>query len=138
MTQSLGGIFTCIRDSIAFKSIIVLDEPSYLFTLIRIKSGVLTVVNCYIPTSRKASHEQIRKIINHKESIICGDINAYSPIFGARYTDARGMIFEELIHDYRLVSLNTGEDTYDTEGSYYPNCLDYIAVFRNKNLMASA
>jgi len=38
--------------------------------------------------------------------IILGDLNAYSTMFGANTTDARGRILEKLMDDHNMVALS--------------------------------
>ena len=56
--------------------------------------------------------EELVKILDHQDAIISGDMNANSPIFGARHSDRRGKIVEDLTHNLNLVVLNTGEGTH--------------------------
>ena len=72
-----------------------------------------------MPTGRSFSREELEKIQSHQDAIICS--NAHSPIFGARRSDRRGKIMEDLTLTMNLVILNTGEDMHlATNGSMSP------------------
>ena len=105
---------TCIREGISFCSSAISEDPECLMTTILLKSRKLQIINFYAPPSRIYSRTDLEKILSHRNSIICGDINAYSPNFGAQYSDARGKIVEDIILTNDLVSLNTGEGTHLT------------------------
>ena len=77
----------------------------------------LTVVNVYHSPSDKIPDDVIndyRKLFNayNHSSIILGDFNAYSTLFGSDSTDDRDRLLKELIEEHNLVVLNTGAGTF--------------------------
>ena len=112
-----GGIATLIRTGISYS---VLNNPSNMEALmvrLKLSTGDLTVVNVYHRSSDKIPDDVIndyRKLFNayNRSSIILGDLNAYSTLFGADSTDDRGRLLEELLEEHNLVVLNTGAGTF--------------------------
>ena len=109
-----GGLMTCIREGISFCSSAISEDPECLMTTILLKSRKLQIINFYAPPRPIYSRTDLEKILSHRNSIICVDINAYSPIFGAQYSDTRGKIVEDIILINDLVTLDTGEGTHHT------------------------
>ena len=105
---------TCIREGISFCSSAISEDPECLMTTILLKSRKLQIINFYASPRRIYSRTDLEKILSHRNSIICGDINAYSPNFAAQYSDTKGKIVEDIILTNDLVSLNTGEGTHLT------------------------
>ena len=76
-----------------------------------------TVVNVYHRPSDKIPDDVIndyRKLFNYYNlsSIILGDFNAYSTLFGADSTEDRGRLLEGVIEEHKLVVLNTGAGAF--------------------------
>ena len=109
---SQGGILTCVRDGLSYSSVIASQAPQCFSTTVIARSRRLKIVNFYAPPGKSFSSEELEKILDHQDAIICGDMNAHSPIFGARHSDRRGKIVEDLTHNLNLVVLNTGEGTH--------------------------
>ena len=108
-----GGIMTRIRESLPYSSSVISENPECLITSIIRGSATMKIVNFYVPPGKIYSSEQLELILNHSsEWLICGDLNARSPMFGSCLSDSRGKIMEELVHKNNLVALNTGMGTH--------------------------
>ena len=81
---------------------------------VKFKSGDITLANVYHAPGTQFDGVEYTRLFQqyHRDSIILGDLNAYSTIFGAARTDARGKVIENLLDDYNMVALNTGAGTY--------------------------
>ncbi|KAG5859129.1 hypothetical protein JTB14_035192 [Gonioctena quinquepunctata] len=73
----------------------------------------ITIYNIYLPDSNWNT-DNIREIVEQLPTpfLIVGDFNSHNPIWGSNKKDARGRNIEEIIDEYNLVILNTGEDTF--------------------------
>ena len=81
----------------------------------------LNIINLYVPPGRSFSRKELEKILSHQDTIIFGDMNAHSPVFGARHSYRKGKIMENLTLTLNLVILNTGGDIHlATNGSVSP------------------
>ena len=73
----------------------------------------MKIVHFYVPPGKVYSSDQLELILSHSsECLICGDLNARSPMFGFCLSDSRGKIVEELGHKNNLVAFNTGMGTH--------------------------
>ena len=103
------GIRTCIGEDLAYSSSAISEDPECLITSIITGSATMKIVNFYVPPGKVYSNDKLQLILNHSsECLICGDLNARSPMFGVCLSDSRGKIVEELEHKNNLVALNTG------------------------------
>ena len=55
--------------------------------------------------------DKLEKLFNEDQSILCGDFNARSPLWGSSNKDARSRILESILEDSDKVVLNTGAPT---------------------------
>ena len=63
--------------------------------------------------------EIMKSIMTTRRSVICGDINAASTLWGATVANARGRQFEQIIDECDITVLNTGQGTYlKRDGTY--------------------
>ena len=109
-----GGLATLVRYGLSY---VRLPDPSSLEALVvrvKLQSGDVTLVNVYHTPGTPCDDEAYRQLFQTycRDAIILGDLNAYSPLFGAARTDARGRLLESLIDDNNMVVLNTGAGTY--------------------------
>ena len=115
-----GGVATLLRDGISFNSQIIehTSFESLLVTIQSRKGANINIVNNYIPpqTDVHSVQTSLHKSFTHTNSIIVGDFNAYSVIFGAETSDKRGQLVENLIDQYGLVALYAGSGTHLTTG----------------------
>ena len=74
----------------------------------------LTVCNIYLPPSLDVNFSDLDHLIQQLPApfVLVGDLNAHSPLWGNVRQDSRGQMIEELLNDYNLYLLNTGEPTY--------------------------
>jgi len=77
-----------------------------------LKGRRLTIVNMYVPPNSEFIAEEYRNLISKPNSLIVGDFNSYSPLWGANKTDQRGKALEDLIEQYNLCILNNGQGTH--------------------------
>ena len=109
-----GGIMTCIRESLAYSSSVISEDPECLITSIITGSATMKIVNFYVPPGKVYPSDQLELILNHSsECLICGDLNARSPMFGPCLSDSRGKIVDFLApKKINLVPLNTEIGTH--------------------------
>ena len=82
--------------------------PSLIFTCL--------LVNVYFPPANVVEPEYrnfLSDICRQYSSVIlCGNFNAHGHLLGSENTDRRGDMLIDVIEDFDLVCLNTGEPTY--------------------------
>lgn len=80
----------------------------------RLGSTLLTVVSSCIPLSATVTKRHIRGIFHGLEApfLDVGDINAHHPLWGSRKTDRRGRIWDNVINEVVICTLNDGSPTF--------------------------
>jgi len=109
-----GGLATLVKSGVSY---IRLPDPTSIEALVirvKLQSGDVTLANVYQAPDKPFDRDGYRSLFETycRDAIILGDLNAYSPIFGATRTDARGRQLETIIDDNNMVVLNTGAGTY--------------------------
>jgi ribonuclease HI/exonuclease III len=109
-----AGILTAVRNGVTY-SMIEIDCPGAQVTQIKLNGGPVHLINLYVQPRTPFPTDAIRKHIERYKDvkfIILGDMNAYSPTWGADYTDTRGRAIDQILNDYNMVSLNPGVGTH--------------------------
>ena len=108
-----GGVAILISESISYS---VLDfggvDAEALGVKITAGDKKLTIVNIYNPPQQRIDPAAYKKLLSEPYSIIVGDFNAYSSLWGGATTDINGLALEDLLEECNLVTLNTGEGTH--------------------------
>ena len=109
-----GGLATFIRTGVPYTRLPNPTLLEILVTRVKLQSGHVTIVNTYHAPNSGLQEDDYRKIFQtfDHDVIVLGDLNAYSALFGARTTDTRGRLIEELVDKFGMVVLNTGIGTY--------------------------
>jgi len=102
-----GGLVTLVKSGLTYARLPNPTSIEAMIIRVKLQSGDVTLVNVYHAPGTPFDNDEY-----HRDSIILGDLNAYSSIFGATRTDARGRVIENLLDDYNMVVLNTGAGTY--------------------------
>ena len=80
---------------------------------ILLKGRRSTIVNMYVPPNSEFIADEYMNLISMPNSLILGDFNSYSPLWGASKTDQSGKALEDLlIKQYNLCILNNGQGTH--------------------------
>ena len=106
-----GGLITLIKDSLNYTEIASPDNIECITVSIRTDNSHVIVCNLYISPDQSVSIDNISKLFNIK-TVIVGDLNSKSTLWGSPNTDQRGLILEKLIDDNNFVVLNNGQPTY--------------------------
>jgi len=103
-----GGLVILIKTGLNY---VPLPNPTSLEAMVirvKLQSGDVTLVNVYHAPNTPFDKDEYERLFQqyHSNSIILGDFNAYSTVFGADRTDARGRVIENLLDDSNVVVLN--------------------------------
>lgn len=111
--MSGGGVATLIAEGLSYA---VVEAPAGVEALsIRINltsRKSITVTNLYHPPGKPLNSEKLQRIFETKNNIIVGDFNSHSSLWGSSTTDANSRLIEELLEEYHMTTLNTGEGTF--------------------------
>ena len=106
-----GGLLTLIRDGISFTINTLNSEIEAINVKIKLINGYISVVNLYLPPATCLSSNDLA-IFFQPKTLIVGDLNAKSKLWGSEFPDARGKIIESLIDEKNFTVLNNGQPTY--------------------------
>ncbi|KAG5858980.1 hypothetical protein JTB14_027661 [Gonioctena quinquepunctata] len=129
--RARGEVATFVKDSIPAEEI---ELNTNLQTVaIRIRAPIeLTICNIYVPNPQWTVHG-IQNILNQlpKPSIIVGDWNAHSQLWGTQLRNTCGRRVETIIKDNQLFLLNNGEPTHFNMASNSFSSIDLSFVTPN-------
>lgn len=110
--RARGGIAILLKDNIPINNIRIQSRLQVIAVQILYPLKI-TICNIYLPDIYWNS-DDLKDIINQLPTpfIIVGDFNSHNPLWGSDRLDTRGRTIEELINEFDLVLLNTGEGTY--------------------------
>jgi len=120
LEHSKGGLLTMIKENIVFaqstSACFTVNAGSVSpveFIVIEVKLCKLKfkIVNIYIPPDRETTEKEIAFLFG-SQTLIIGDLNAKSKMWGSPVSDGRGLMLEDLIDKYDAAVLNTGQATY--------------------------
>jgi len=74
----------------------------------------INIVNAYIPPNQSFTSPDIIKILENLNgsTILLGDLNSWSPLWGSLRTNTRGKNIERAIRENNLIVLNDGSPTH--------------------------
>ena len=73
--------------------------------------GYISITNVYIAPKDTINSKNLDTLFTEK-TIIVGDLNAKSKLWGSPFADKRGLIIEELLEKNNFVTINNGQPTY--------------------------
>ena len=108
---SKGGVITLVKEYLNYTQLSNPVNIECIRIQIKLVSSYLTVANIYLPPDKAIDKGELSKIFGH-QTIVTGDINAKSKLWGSPVSNERGLIFEELIATHNAAVINTGQPTY--------------------------
>ena len=111
-----GGVATLIRQGLQYTRMANPTSMESVIIKLKMESSDIIVINVYDSPDNHVNETSYRQLFQsfHRNAIILGDFNAHGSVFGAKASEInkRGMLLEELLDTYNMVSLNTGAGTY--------------------------
>ncbi|CAB0037853.1 unnamed protein product [Trichogramma brassicae] len=106
-----GAAISCFTKDITMLKLTDLCEHNVSCVELTGSFGTFILVSIYCKFSRKTADfithlDKIMRMRNGREILICGDLNAKSPMWGSPYSDKNGTLFEEFLANHGLVVLN--------------------------------
>lgn len=120
-----GGLVTLIRDTLNYTEIA--GPPGIECIVVKIKtvSNYLTIANVYLPPNQTFDKSSIKDLFQPK-TVIVGDLNSKSKLWGSEHSDSRGRLIEDLLEETGYCVVNDGQPTYthfDGSRSHLDICL---------------
>ncbi|KAG5871910.1 hypothetical protein JTB14_025002 [Gonioctena quinquepunctata] len=110
--RARGGVAIIIKENIP-STVIPIQSRLQVIAVQIMHPIKITICNIYLPEFNW-NIDHLKSIIDQlpQPFIFLGDFNSHNPIWGSERLDRRGRIVEEVIDEYNLVLLNTGEGTF--------------------------
>ena len=109
--RAAGGLVTLIRDSINYTEIAGPAGIECIVVKIKTPSNCFTVANVYLAPKLKVDKTNLKDLFQPK-TVIVGDLNSKSKLWGSDHSDSRGRIIEELLEENCFCCINDGQPTY--------------------------
>jgi len=106
-----GGLLTSIKDTINYTEIRSPNSIERQILNIKSLSSYLRIVNIYLPPNKPVNKMELNSLFE-RCTLITGDINAKSKLWGSPCTNERGLMIEDLIDMNNASVINTGQPTY--------------------------
>ena len=107
-----GGLLTLVREDLSYTVVNDVTELECIVVKVRVKGDFICVANVYIPPGDTVNLDVLNTLLCSRKTIIVGDLNAKSKLWGSRQADERGLQLEEKIEANSAVVVNTGQPTY--------------------------
>ena len=123
--RSGGGLVTLIRNSINYTEIPGPPGIECIVVKIKTSTNYLTVANVYLPPKQAVYRNNLIDLFQPR-TVIVGDLNSKSKMWGSDHSDTRGRIIEDLLEDCHFCCVNDGQPTYthfDGSRSHLDICL---------------
>ena len=107
-----GGVAVFVMQGLGYRTLKVSREVEGIIIEVWIGNSNFLVVNYYNPCEalNKGVIDEFLGDVSHK-MIWCGDLNAYSTLWGSTVTNSNGKVVEEVLEERDLICLNDGRDT---------------------------
>lgn len=130
--ENKGGVLTLVRDNINYTQVNNNTDMEYIVVNINLNQSQLKIVNIYIPPGKDMDKNDLSTMFG-PQTLIIGDLNAKSKIWGSPVTDERGLIWEDLLDMYNSTVINTGQPTYQ----HFNGTLSHLDVAIVSNSLAA-
>ena len=112
-----GGVLTMVKENLKYvlcgssESNSQIDSCiEYIQVDIKLSRSRIKIVNVYIPPDKEVGENNLNSFYG-SQSLIIGDLNAKSTLWGSPQSDRRGLVLEELIDKHNATVINTGQAT---------------------------
>ena len=85
--------------------------PLTCYTVIKLCKLRFKVINVYIAPDKEIEETDFSSLFG-PHTLIIGDFNAKSKLWGSPQADKRGLLLEEMVDRHSAIVLNTGQATY--------------------------
>jgi len=90
-----GGLITFVKEGLNFSEVKVTNKLENITVKVNIKGSCLQVINIYIPPGKIVEKNVLEKFTVHSKTLIMGDLNGKSTMWGSESSDERGRLLEE-------------------------------------------
>ncbi|KAI5697973.1 hypothetical protein M8J77_012423 [Diaphorina citri] len=127
--EACGGVAILIKTNLYYQDLPIRSHLQVVAAVVHVSPiHPISVCSIYIPPNVSPSKEDLLDIINQlpRPFILCGDLNAHSPLWGSRQYNPRGKALEAIILLEEIHVLNKFEcPTYLHPGSGSESVIDF-------------
>ena len=108
-----GGVCVCVRRTV-FSEVVPLVTPLEAVAVSVRFPDRITVCSLYLPPGLHVDRREIDTLLRQLPApyIVCGDFNAYNPLWGSPRFDTRGRLLEQIFSEANLIILNNDHPTH--------------------------
>ena len=106
-----GGLVTLVKDTLNFTELDSSQDIECIYIRVKSKCGYINVANVYLPPNSNFNKDNLSPFFQPK-TVVVGDFNAKSKLWGCVYSDNRGRIIEDLLDENNFCCINDGQPTY--------------------------
>ena len=107
-----GGLITLVKDDLHFSEVRTDIDVKCIAAELRLKDFTVKIFNVYIPPGKNLNKSLMDQFSVKYKTVIVGDLNAKSKMWGSDTSDERGRVLEEFLEQSSAVVINTGQPTY--------------------------
>jgi len=111
LDRSGGGLITLVSTDLDYSELSVSSDIECIFLKIKTHNGYVNVANVYLPPNYKFDKHSLITVFE-PNSVVVGDFNSKSRLWGCGYSDSRGRIIEDILEDKNFCCINNGQATY--------------------------
>ena len=112
LESAKGGLITLVKEGLNFSEVKVDTDIEYIDVKLSLKDFSLQIINIYITPGKILSNRSMECFSLSSKTIIVGDLNGKSNMWGSETPDERGRVLEEFIESKGAVVINSGQPTY--------------------------
>lgn len=122
--RACGGVVTFIKSNISSQEVQLITDLQAVAVKISYPYQI-TICNLYLPNNNW-NLQCLRELVQQLTTpfLLLGDLNSHNTIWGSEKVDAAGRRVEQLLDEFDLVLLNTGEGTYINSRSNSLSAID--------------
>ena len=116
LTENKGGVVTMIRSDFSFKTLNNPVETECLIVEVMVNKKLFKIANVYNRPNSDINVNEYCNILADTCTVMTGDLNGHSPLWGGDHLDKTGRILENIIEETNCVVINSGQGTYQKVG----------------------
>jgi len=107
-----GGVAILVKENLPYTVLDKIDSIEEISIAIKLNGQTVNIANVYNPPDININSSKYTLLAERSNTIIVGDLNTYTPLFGGNKLDGNGHIIEQIVEDNNLVVLNNGSGTH--------------------------
>jgi len=107
-----GGLITLVKEGLNYTELKISSLLECIIVKIKLRQCSLQIINMYISPGISITKNFFDSFSLDSHTVVVGDLNAKSRLWGSPFSDERGRLLEEVIDEKDIVVINGGQPTY--------------------------